>query len=157
MQIKSYKNPYDDLDIPYANANKKYTEKEDRFLLCTLQKYGLTSNSYEKIRCDIRLSPHFRFNWFFRSRTTLELKRRCHNLLSQLSNKEAQEKKPKVEKKTQKIDKSENAKGEIAKGENAKGENAKGEPVKTDAATAKKAVKRKADKITGNEENVQSD
>lgn len=141
-QIKSYKNPYDDLDIPYANANKKFTEKEDRFLLCTLQKYGLTSSSYEKIRCDIRQSPHFRFNWFFRSRTTLELKRRCHNLLSQLSNKDAQEKKPKTEKKSSKTEKVDGAKGDNVKGE---------------AGASKKAVKRKADKISGNEENVQSD
>lgn len=103
-------------------------------MLCRLHEYGLTSSTYEKIRCDIRESPHFRFNWFLRSRTTLELKRRCQNLLSQLSNKETQDKKPKIEKPKA-------AKGDVSKTDATKGE-----------TTTKKGQKRKADKIAGADE-----
>lgn len=147
--MSGYKSPFEELIIPYANANKKYTEKEDRFLLCALHKYGLTASSYDKIRVDVRESPHFRFNWFLRSRTPMELKRRCHNLLLQLSNKETAEKKPKAPKPP---------KVEGAKVDNAKVDGAKGDQPKSDGApgASKKAQKRKADRMAGHEENIQS-
>lgn len=89
----------------------------------------MSTSTYEKIRCDIRQSSHFRFNWFLRSRTTLELKRRCQNLLMQLSNKETQEKKQKT----------------VAP-----------KPSKADGGT-KKAQKRKADKMSGVEDSFNID
>lgn len=140
-----YTSPFEELIIPYANANKKYSEKEDRFLLCALHKHGLSASSYEKIRADIRESPHFRFNWFLRSRTPMELKRRCHNLLMQLSNKETAEKKSKAPRPP---------KTDTPKNEKVDG--VKGDATKSDVAI-KKSQKRKADRISGNEENMLSD
>jgi SWI/SNF-related matrix-associated actin-dependent regulator of chromatin subfamily A member 5 len=44
-------------------------------------------NVYEEIRRSVRVAPQFRFDWFFRSRTAMELRRRC-NVLIQLIEKE---------------------------------------------------------------------
>ena len=62
---------------------KTYTEEEDRFLLVQLNKYGLTSEGvYDKIKKDISNWPAFRFDWFIKSRTPIELQRRCTTLIS---------------------------------------------------------------------------
>lgn len=52
-----------------------------------------------------RASPQFRFDWFIKSRTALELQRRCNTLITlierenlELEEKERQEKKKKVSK-----------------------------------------------------------
>jgi hypothetical protein len=42
---------------------------------------------YEEIRQAVRIAPQFRFDWFIRSRTAMELSRRC-NVLIQLIEKE---------------------------------------------------------------------
>jgi len=48
-----------------------------------LDKHGLDAeNLYEKIRDEIRESPLFRFDWFFLSRTPIEIGRRCTTLIS---------------------------------------------------------------------------
>jgi SWI/SNF-related matrix-associated actin-dependent regulator of chromatin subfamily A member 5 len=39
---------------------------------------------YERIREEIRESPLFRFDWFFLSRTTTEIQRRCTTLLTMI-------------------------------------------------------------------------
>lgn len=44
-------------------------------------------NVYEEIRQSVRVAPQFRFDWFIRSRTAMELSRRC-NVLIQLIEKE---------------------------------------------------------------------
>lgn len=78
--------PLQQLKINYSvsTTNKKvYTEEEDRFLLVMLDKFGVDSeNIYEKIRDEIRESPLFRFDWFFLSRTPIEISRRCNTLLT---------------------------------------------------------------------------
>ncbi|KAH8902381.1 chromatin remodelling complex ATPase chain ISW1 [Coniochaeta sp. PMI_546] len=78
--------PLQQLKINYSvsTTNKKvYTEEEDRFLLVLLDKFGVDSeNIYEKIRDEIRESPLFRFDWFFLSRTPIEISRRCNTLLT---------------------------------------------------------------------------
>lgn len=48
-----------------------------------LDKYGVDGEGlYEKIRDEIRESPLFRFDWFFLSRTPVEIGRRCTTLLN---------------------------------------------------------------------------
>jgi SWI/SNF-related matrix-associated actin-dependent regulator of chromatin subfamily A member 5 len=48
-----------------------------------LDKYGVDSEGiFERIRDDIRESPLFRFDWFFLSRTPIEISRRCTTLLT---------------------------------------------------------------------------
>merc|ERR1711970_832213 len=57
---------------------KKYIEDEDRFLVCKLNEIGMDcDNVYDQIKQLIRNEPRFRFDWFFRSRTSTELQRRC--------------------------------------------------------------------------------
>ncbi|UZP36185.1 hypothetical protein NXS19_004001 [Fusarium pseudograminearum] len=81
-----YRVPLQQLKINYSvsTTNKKvYTEEEDRFLLVLLDRYGIDSEGlYEKMRDDIRESPLFRFDWFFLSRTPIELSRRCTTLIT---------------------------------------------------------------------------
>jgi SWI/SNF-related matrix-associated actin-dependent regulator of chromatin subfamily A member 5 len=85
-KMQQYRVPLQQLKINYtvSTTNKKvYTEEEDRFLLVMLDRHGLESeNLYEKIRDEIRDSPLFRFDWFFLSRTPIEIGRRCTTLLN---------------------------------------------------------------------------
>lgn len=85
-KLSSYRVPLQQMKINYSvsTTNKKvYTEEEDRFLLVMLDKYGIDSEGlYENIREEIRESPLFRFDWFFLSRTPIELSRRCTTLLT---------------------------------------------------------------------------
>ncbi|KAL1872459.1 hypothetical protein VTK73DRAFT_1496 [Phialemonium thermophilum] len=85
-KMSQYRVPLQQLKINYSvsTTNKKvYTEEEDRFLLVQLDKHGIDSDGiYEKIRDEIRESPLFRFDWFFLSRTPIEISRRCNTLLT---------------------------------------------------------------------------
>ena len=58
------------------------------FLICKLHELGFDAeNVYEELRQAVRGAPQFRFDWFIRSRTAIELSRRC-NVLIQLIEKE---------------------------------------------------------------------
>lgn len=85
-KMEMYRVPLQQMKINYtvATTNKKvYTEEEDRFLLVMLDRYGVDGEGlYEKIRDEIRESPLFRFDWFFLSRTPVEIGRRCTTLLN---------------------------------------------------------------------------
>jgi SWI/SNF-related matrix-associated actin-dependent regulator of chromatin subfamily A member 5 len=85
-KMQQYRVPLQQLKINYSvsTTNKKvYTEEEDRFLLVMLDRYGIDSEGlYERMRDDIRDSPLFRFDWFFLSRTPIELSRRCTTLIT---------------------------------------------------------------------------
>ncbi|ORX79706.1 hypothetical protein K493DRAFT_243417, partial [Basidiobolus meristosporus CBS 931.73] len=82
-KISQYRLPLQQLKLTHTqNKGKNYTEEEDRFLLVMLESYGYgTEDVYEKIRGEIRRSPLFRFDWFFKSRTATELARRCNTLI----------------------------------------------------------------------------
>jgi SWI/SNF-related matrix-associated actin-dependent regulator of chromatin subfamily A member 5 len=85
-KMEMYRVPLQQLKINYtvSTTNKKvYTEEEDRFLLVMLDKYGVEGDGlFEKIRDEVRESPLFRFDWFFLSRTPVEISRRCTTLLN---------------------------------------------------------------------------
>ncbi|TKA68796.1 hypothetical protein B0A49_09148 [Cryomyces minteri] len=85
-KMAMYRVPLQQLKINYSvsTTNKKvYTEEEDRFLLVMLDRFGVDSEGiYERIRDEIRESPLFRFDWFFLSRTPIEISRRCTTLLT---------------------------------------------------------------------------
>ena len=85
-KMAQYRVPLQQLKINYSvsTTNKKvYTEEEDRFLLVLLDRFGVDSEGiYDKIRDEIRESPLFRFDWFFLSRTPIEISRRCTTLLT---------------------------------------------------------------------------
>ncbi|KKA29502.1 hypothetical protein TD95_001584 [Thielaviopsis punctulata] len=85
-KLNMYRVPLQQLKINYSvsTTNKKvYTEEEDRFLLVLLDRFGIDREGiYELMREEIRESPLFRFDWFFLSRTPVELSRRCTTLLT---------------------------------------------------------------------------
>lgn len=85
-KLKQYRAPLQQLKLNYSvsTTNKKvYTEDEDRFLLVWMDKVGIEQeNIWERIRDEIRESPLFRFDWFFLSRSPVELSRRGQTLLT---------------------------------------------------------------------------
>jgi SWI/SNF-related matrix-associated actin-dependent regulator of chromatin subfamily A member 5 len=95
-KMARYKAPFFQLKIQYgANKGKNYTEEEDRFLVCFLHKLGFDKeNVYDELRYAVRQAPQFRFDWFIKSRTTLELQRRCNTLITLIEreNQELEEK-----------------------------------------------------------------
>merc|ERR1712072_744657 len=63
------------LKLDYGrNRGKAYTDEEDRFLVCLMQKVGY--GRWEEIKLEIRKAWQFRFDWFIKSRTPQELNRR---------------------------------------------------------------------------------
>jgi len=84
LKLEQSKTPLKDLVIHYPPNNSKriYTDIEDRFLLITVNKLGLMSEFlFERVKNEIRNSEHFKFDWFFLSRTSQELARRTNTLL----------------------------------------------------------------------------
>ncbi|XP_042214023.1 chromatin-remodeling complex ATPase chain Iswi-like isoform X1 [Homarus americanus] len=95
-KMARYRAPFHQLRISYGtNKGKNYTEEEDRFLVCMLHKLGFDKeNVYEELRAAVRSAPQFRFDWFIKSRTALELQRRCNTLITLIEreNQELEEK-----------------------------------------------------------------
>nr|XP_022910687.1 chromatin-remodeling complex ATPase chain Iswi-like [Onthophagus taurus] len=95
-KMARYRAPFHQLRISYGtNKGKNYMEDEDRFLVCMLHKLGFDrENVYEELRAAIRASPQFRFDWFLKSRTAMELQRRCNTLITLIEreNQELEEK-----------------------------------------------------------------
>ncbi|KAA0198928.1 putative global transcription activator SNF2L1 [Fasciolopsis buskii] len=84
LKMARYRAPFHQLRIQYGtNKGKNYVEEEDRFLICMLHKLGFDrDNVYDDLRLAVRLAPQFRFDWFLRSRTAMELQRRCSTLIT---------------------------------------------------------------------------
>lgn len=82
-KIKQVKVPLQQLKFNYGQSKGKlFSEDEDRFLVVTMERLGYgTDNLYERIQEEIRKSPLFRFDWFLKSRTALEIQRRCSTLV----------------------------------------------------------------------------
>lgn len=102
-KMARYKSPFHQLRIQYGtNKGKNYTEEEDRFLVCMLYKLGFErENVYEELRQAVRSAPQFRFDWFIKSRTAVELQRRCNTLITLIEreNQELEEKEKRERKK----------------------------------------------------------
>lgn len=79
-----YRRPFDQLQISYGqNRGKNFTSEEDRYLVVMLQHLGFEhENVYDVIRREIKRAPAFRFDWFFKSRTSTELQRRANTLIT---------------------------------------------------------------------------
>lgn len=54
---------------------KGYQEEEDAFLVCMMYRHGY--GAAERIRMEIRRAWQFRFDWYFKSRSALEIQKRC--------------------------------------------------------------------------------
>ncbi|NXD32609.1 ISWI ATPase, partial [Spelaeornis formosus] len=82
-KVRSCNYPMQELKLAYGqNKGKTYSEEEDRFLLVRMHHHGIDRDDcYELVKRDIGEWPLFRFDWFFKSRTPEELKRRGHTLM----------------------------------------------------------------------------
>lgn len=84
-KISLCSNPLFELKLkfpPSTNNKRTFSEEEDRFILLMLFKYGLDrENVYEMIRDEIKHHPLFELDFFFQSRTPIELQRRAITLL----------------------------------------------------------------------------
>jgi len=82
-KIRSHRYPMQEMKIAYGqNKGKSYSDEEDRFLLVRMHHHGIDRDDcYELIKRDIGEWPLFRFDWFFKSRTPEELRRRGATLL----------------------------------------------------------------------------
>ena len=58
---------------------KIWTEDEDAFLVCMMHRHGY--GAWERIRSEVRRAWQFKFDWFFKSRSSAELQRRGDVLL----------------------------------------------------------------------------
>ena len=137
-KIARYRAPFHQLRIAYGtNKGKNYTEEEDRFLVCMLHKLGFDKeNVYEELRAAVRNSPQFRFDWFIKSRTAMELQRRCNTLITLIERENHEiEEKEKAEKKSKKVSSS---------GSNKASDQTKSDD-KSGSSTPSKTQKRKAD------------
>ncbi|CAG9839601.1 unnamed protein product [Diabrotica balteata] len=108
-----YRAPFHQLRISYGtNKGKNYMEDDDRFLVCMLHKLGFDREIvYEELRAAVRASPQFRFDWFLKSRTAMELQRRCNTLITLIERENAElEEREKIDKK-KKVSKSSNLEG----------------------------------------------
>eukprot|EP00730_Choanoeca_flexa_P005475 TRINITY_DN11954_c0_g2_i1.p1 TRINITY_DN11954_c0_g2~~TRINITY_DN11954_c0_g2_i1.p1 ORF type:complete len:1049 (+),score=356.30 TRINITY_DN11954_c0_g2_i1:52-3198(+) len=83
-KVGMYKEPFQQLRLAYAgNRGKNFSEDEDRYMICYLQKLGFDRDSvYEELRRQLRNEPRFRFDWFIKSRTAAELQRRANTLIN---------------------------------------------------------------------------
>ncbi|ODV73463.1 DNA translocase CYBJADRAFT_150529 [Cyberlindnera jadinii NRRL Y-1542] len=84
QKVQQFEDGLNNMTIQYPPNNSKrvYSALEDRFLLITVNRLGLVSdNLYERVKTEIRKSEHFKFDWFFLSRTPQELSRRVSTLL----------------------------------------------------------------------------
>ena len=61
---------------------RAYTEEEDAFLVCMMQRHGYGAS--ERIRMEIRRAWQFRFDWFFKSRNSIEIQKRCDGIIKVL-------------------------------------------------------------------------
>ena len=141
--LYSYRAPFHQLRIAYGtNKGKNYTEEEDRFLVCMLHKLGFDKeNVYEELRAAVRNAPQFRFDWFIKSRTAMELQRRCNTLITLIERENNEiEEKEKAEKKKKGGKSSDNKGGD--KGTPSKGGKRKADKDEIDEAKSKKKSKK---------------
>ena len=79
-KVNRTKNPWQTLAINYGtNKGKTFTEEEDRYLICMMQRLGY--GAWDQLKQEIRKAWNFRFDWFLKSRTSAELQRRCDTLV----------------------------------------------------------------------------
>lgn len=129
-KMARYRAPFHQLRISYGtNKGKNYVEEEDRFLVCMLHKLGFDKeNVYEELRAAVHAAPQFRFDWFLKSRTAVELQRRCNTLITLIERENQElEEKERAEKKKKSGNTNQNTPGVNASGKGASGGKRKAE------------------------------
>jgi len=80
LKCERYEDPWRELEIAYAgNRGKAFTEEEDRWLVCMTWRLGY--GRWEELKLEARRAWQFRFDWFFKSRSPAELRRRVEVLI----------------------------------------------------------------------------
>lgn len=98
-KVARYDAPSLQLTISYGmsgsggSRGKVWTEEEDIFLVNMMHRHGY--GHWEHIRQEIRRAPQFKFDWFFKSRNSVELQRRADVLLRCIERENEELKKPK--------------------------------------------------------------
>lgn len=106
VKMERYSNPWKELEVAYGNnRSKTFIDVEDRWLICMTSKLGY--GRWEDLKLEVRKTFQFRFNWWIKSRTPLELKRRVDVLirLVEKENEELEEEKKVLEKKRKNTEK----------------------------------------------------
>ncbi|AET37706.1 DNA translocase Ecym_1481 [Eremothecium cymbalariae DBVPG len=88
MKIAQCESPLHEMIIQYPpnNARRTYNSMEDKFILITVNKYGLFSdNLYDKVKQEIMKCNLFHFDWFIRTRSVHELSKRVTTLLTMIT------------------------------------------------------------------------
>lgn len=69
------------MKINYGSGfrGRSYQEDEDAFLICMMHRHGY--GAAERIRMEIRRAWQFRFDWYFKSRNSTEIQKRCDFLV----------------------------------------------------------------------------
>lgn len=79
-KVQRHKNPWLSLQLSYgAQKGKLFNEEEDRFLVCMTHHLGY--GRWEELRDEVRKCWLFRFDWFIKTRSPLELQRRVDVLI----------------------------------------------------------------------------
>ena len=92
--VAKYRHPLQQLPITYqiTSRPKAYSDEEDRWLVCAIARHGVGADDvYDRIKKEILEWPGFKFNWFIKSRTPIEIGRRCTTLISLLQKEHAPE------------------------------------------------------------------
>jgi len=107
-KVARTKNPWQALTVNYgSNKGKTFTEEEDRFLICMMQRLGY--GAWDQLKQEIRKAWNFRFDWFLKSRTAAELQRRCDTLVRLIEKENDDELKSAAKRKTNDAGKGSNA------------------------------------------------
>ena len=85
-KVKRHRRPLETLTLNYPTAQRQYTPEEDRFLLCTLQQVGY--GQWDEVKAAVRRSWMFRFDWFLKSRSAVELQKRTDYLIKLIEREE---------------------------------------------------------------------
>ncbi|EFC39046.1 predicted protein [Naegleria gruberi] len=79
-KTQKYINPWLEMKFNYGqNQVKEFTPEEDSFICCMTAKLGY--GFWEEVRAQIRNAWEFRFDWFIKTRTAVEIQKRCDTLI----------------------------------------------------------------------------
>ncbi|KAL9645087.1 hypothetical protein ABK040_004578 [Willaertia magna] len=101
-KTQKYLNPWIEMKFNYGqNQVREFTNEEDCFICCMTAKLGY--GFWEEVRTHIRNAWEFRFDWFIKTRTAIEIQKRCDTLIK-LIEKEYQDDLKQQEKMKRKLD-----------------------------------------------------
>jgi SWI/SNF-related matrix-associated actin-dependent regulator of chromatin subfamily A member 5 len=78
-ELLHYSWPKMKINYGSSSRGKGYQEDEDSFLVCMMYRHGY--GAAERIRMEIRRAWQFRFDWYFKSRSALDIQKRCDLLV----------------------------------------------------------------------------